>query len=57
MTDLEEIPDDPTPLAYERLPNLQPPAETPPEAEGTSMKKVLHRNDVDTPTRLGGLSD
>lgn len=57
MTDLEEIPEDSTPMVYEQLPNLQPPARKEPEDQSDTIAKVLHRVDTTPPGRLGGLHE
>jgi hypothetical protein len=56
MTDLEEIPDNPTPMSFELLPDIQPAPEKEPEEGSHSMKKVLHRMTDETAPRRGGLS-
>lgn len=56
MTDLEEIPeDDPTPLRFEPLPDIQQPPAQPPEDQKDTMAKVLHRVDPGSSGRRGGL--
>lgn len=57
MTDLEEVPDDPTPLAYERLPDLAPAPRPEPEDQNATIAKVLHRVDAEPPGRRGGLHE
>lgn len=60
MTDLEETPEDPTPLQYENLPDVRPakaPASESAElAEGESLTKVLGLQYREDSTRKGGLS-
>ena len=56
MTDLEEVPEDPTPLRYERLPDLKP-VEHETDVPSEPMKKVLGSIDPDTDLRKGGLRD
>jgi hypothetical protein len=58
MTDLEEVPEDPTPLSYERLPNLQPkPEDKTKELSEDGLAKVFNVMDPESQPRKGGLRD